>query len=448
MSGKVKTMYRCTECGYTSPKWLGRCPECRTWDAMIEQSPQKATKSAKAAGAVRLADVAPAENGRLATGVAELDRVLGGGVVPGSVVLLAGEPGIGKSTLILQAAAGLQAGGRKLLYVSGEESPAQIRLRAQRLNLDLGALEVVAETSLEPILATAAAEDWDVMAVDSIQSVQCAGPAAAPGTLAQIREAASRLIAVAKAADRSVWLVGHVTKEGSIAGPKVLEHMVDAVLHFEGERSHNLRLLRSYKNRYGSTNEIGVFEMKDSGLVEVENPSALFLAERPIHAAGSVVVPTMEGTRPILVELQALVSQSGLAMPRRQALGIDAARLSLLTAVLEKKVGLRLYDRDVFVNVTGGVRVVEPAADLGLVAAVASSYHDRPAPAEAVFVGEIGLTGEVRGVSRLDVRLREAAKLGFSRAVLPKSEARRLKSPNGMQVEGVGTVADLLELLG
>ena len=388
------------------------------------------------------------EQGRLLTGLGELDRVLGGGVVPGSVVLLAGEPGIGKSTLLLQAASGLGERDGRLLYVSGEESPAQLRLRAERLSLDLTQLTAAAETSLEAILAMAAEHPWDLLAVDSIQSVGSADVLSGPGSLAQIREAAVRLIKLAKTENRPVWLVGHVTKEGAIAGPKVLEHMVDTVLYFEGERSHNLRILRSFKNRFGSINEIGVFEMKDKGLAEVQNPSALFLAERPRQAPGSVVVPTIEGTRPILVEIQALVSASGLAMPRRQALGIDPARLSLLAAVLEKKVGLRLFDRDVFVNVAGGVRVVEPAADLGLVAAVASSYHERPVDYEAVFLGEVGLAGEVRGVSRLETRLREASKLGFKRAVLPRADRNRLKRTGGLDLIGLTSVGDLLEWLG
>ena len=449
---KNKTTYICSECGYASAKWLGRCPECQVWDSFAQSVVTAKVKSGPLSGPapepVTLDKVLAEDGHRLHTGLKELDRVLGGGVVPGSVVLLAGEPGIGKSTLLLQAAAGLASRNRKLLYVSGEESPAQVKLRAERLELDPARLLVLADTSLESIVARAAESEWDLLAVDSIQSVNSSDVASAPGSLAQIRESAGCFINLAKSLGRPVWLVGHVTKEGAIAGPKVLEHMVDAVLYFEGERGLNLRILRSFKNRFGSVNEIGVFEMKDRGLVEVTNPSALFLAERPREAPGSVVLPTMEGTRPILVELQALVSVSGLAMPRRQALGIDPARLSLLTAVLEKKVGLRLYDRDVFVNVTGGVKVVEPAADLGLVAAVASSYHDRPVDPEAVFVGEVGLTGEVRGVGRLDVRLREAEKLGFSKAVLPAGDLKRMKNSGRLSLVGVRNVADLLEWLG
>lgn len=445
---KSRKTFVCSECGHRTPKWLGRCPDCRSWDSFTEEISSGPAHKAKApvTEPITLDSVPIEEGNRLPTGLSELDRVLGGGVVPGSVVLLAGEPGIGKSTLLLQAASGMADKNRRLLYVSGEESPAQIRLRAERLELDLSRLLVLAETSLESIQAVAESRQWDCLAVDSIQSINSYEASSAPGSVTQIREATGQLINLAKKLNRPVWLVGHVTKEGSIAGPKVLEHMVDTVLYFEGERGFNLRVLRSFKNRYGSINEIGVFEMKDNGLSEVENPSALFLAERPTDAPGSVVIPTMEGTRPILVELQALVSASGLAMPRRQALGIDQARLSLLTAVLEKKMGIRLYDRDVFVNVTGGVKVVEPAADLGLVAAVASSYHDRPVDYEAVFIGEVGLAGEVRGVSRLDMRLREAYKLGFKRAVLPKNEVKRLGKTR-LKPIGVSSVGDLLEWL-
>ncbi|MFH1136245.1 MAG: DNA repair protein RadA [Pseudomonadota bacterium] len=447
MASRIKTTFVCAECGSRSASWFGRCPDCQAWDSLAEEKipvRKKNEPEHRPAQPISLDQVPLEQGNRLSTGLREFDRVLGGGVVPGSVVLLAGEPGIGKSTLLLQAAAGLAQNGRLLLYVSGEESTSQIRLRAERLRLDLASLHVIPETNLEAILAAAETCPWDILAVDSIQAVGSVNVPSAPGSLAQIRESSSRLISLAKTLNRPVWLVGHVTKDGAIAGPKVLEHMVDAVLYFEGEQGYNLRILRSFKNRFGSINEIGVFEMKDRGLSEVDNPSALFLAERPKHASGSVVIPTIEGTRPILVELQALVSASGLAMPRRQALGIDPARLMLLTAVLEKKVGLRLYDRDVFVNVTGGVKVVEPAADLGVMAAAVSSYFDLPVDPETVFIGEVGLAGEVRGVSRLDLRLREAQKLGFKRAVLPKSESERVKPPPGLDLAPVASVADLL----
>jgi len=444
---RIKTEYVCETCGHRSFQWLGRCPSCQGWDTFVaaRAAPGRArAKAPGAPGATTLDRLEEVTEVRLETGLAELDRVLGGGMVAGSVVLLAGDPGIGKSTLLLQAASGLSQGGRRLLYVSGEESLAQLKLRAERLGLNPALIHAAAETSLEAIEELAAGGDWDMVAVDSIQAVSDPALGSAPGSLAQIREAAARLIKLAKSENRPVWLVGHVTKDGSIAGPKALEHLVDTVLYFEGERTHNLRILRTFKNRFGSINEIGVFEMKDRGLIEVDNPSALFLAERPAGAPGSVVVPTIEGTRPILVELQALVSASGLAMPRRQSLGLDPARLSLLAAVLEKKVNLKLYDRDIFVNVAGGIRVVEPAADLGLAAAVVSSYFERPVDYEAVFLGEIGLAGEVRGVSRLDVRLKEAAKLGFKRAVLPAGDVKRLRPEPGMELIGLDSLSDLV----
>jgi len=446
---KQKTYYLCGICGYRSPKWLGRCPDCQTWDSMTEEmirtvSPKGGRRENKT-GPVTLDSIPDRIEERLEIGSAELDRVLGGGIVPGSVVLLAGDPGIGKSTLLLQTASALGRRNKRLLYISGEESLVQLRLRAERLGLDLSSLHVAVETSLEGILDVAQDHPWDLLAVDSIQAVSSHEISSAPGSLIQIREAASRLINLAKMENKAIWLVGHVTKDGAIAGPKVLEHLVDTVLYFEGERTHNLRIIRAYKNRFGSINEIGVFEMKDRGLVEVDNPSALFLSERPEAAPGSVVVPTLEGTRPILVEMQALVSASGLAMPRRQALGIDPARLALLAAVLEKKVGLGLFDRDIYINVTGGVRVIEPAADLGLVAAIVSSYHERPVDYRTVFLGEVGLAGEVRGVNRLDVRLGEAAKLGFKKAVLPANDLGRVNSPPDIELVGVGSVTDLLE---
>ncbi|MEE9436611.1 MAG: DNA repair protein RadA [Candidatus Adiutricales bacterium] len=447
---KSKIHYICASCGHRSPKWLGRCPECSSWDSMeeIRSAPSGSSFDSRTGqGPMTLNDLPPGNIGRVLTGLEELDRVLGGGVVPGSVVLLAGDPGIGKSTLLLQAAAELGRRGQRLLYISGEESLSQLKLRAERLGLDLSLLHVAAENTIETILALVKEYPWDMLAIDSIQAISSAETGAAPGSLVQIRETASRLINLAKAENKPVWLVGHVTKDGSIAGPKVLEHIVDTVLYFEGERAHNLRILRSFKNRFGSVNEIGVFEMKDAGLVEVTNPSALFLAERPQEAPGSVVVPTIEGTRPVLIELQALVSVSGLAMPRRQALGVDQARLSLLAAVLEKKAGLKLFDRDIFINVAGGIKVAEPAIDLGLVAGVVSSYFERPVDYEAVFLGEVGLAGEVRGVSRLDIRLKEAAKLGFKRAVLYQNDNKSTGSEADLELVGVNSIADLLEWL-
>ena len=445
---RAKTRYVCSDCGFSTPKWMGRCPQCQTWESLVEEEVKAAAKTAgKGAGTgarpAPLSEVAAAEVNRLSTGLGELDRVLGGGLAPGAVTLLSGEPGVGKSTLLLQAAAGLARHGRRLLYVTGEESAAQVRLRAERLGLDLSTLWVMAETKVEDITAAMEAERWDVAAVDSIQTLvsgELSGVAGSPG---QIRESASRLGTLAKSLNLPLWLVGHITKDGSIAGPKLLEHLVDTVLYFEGDRERALRLLRAFKNRFGSINEIGVFEMTGQGLGEVANPSALFLSERPHEASGSVVTPVMEGQRPLLMEIQALVSSSPLAMPRRQALGVDSARVGLLAAVLEKKVRLKLYDRDIFVNVAGGARISEPAADLAIVAAMASSWIDRPAPEATVFIGEVGLAGEVRTVSHLEARLREAKKMGFERALTPPLEDGRYVDL-GLELCPVKTVAQLL----
>ncbi|MDR1043656.1 MAG: DNA repair protein RadA, partial [Candidatus Adiutrix sp.] len=408
---RAKSRFVCRICAYQSPKWLGRCPSCQAWESLEEEVAPAAgpLKKAVLPGAGRptaLSAVSAEKIDRLSTGLEELDRVLGGGLAPGSVTLLAGEPGVGKSTLLLQAAAHLARRGQRLLYITGEESAAQVRLRAERLALDLEGLWVLPETSVEAAAQALEAEDWDVCAVDSIQTLvsgELGGPAGSP---AQIRDCAARLSALAKSRNLPLWLVGHITKDGGIAGPKLLEHLVDTVLYFEGDRERALRLLRAYKNRFGSVGEIGVFEMTGQGLGEVGNPSALFLSERPARASGSVVAPIMEGRRPLLVEIQALVSASPLAMPRRQSLGVDSARVSLLAAVLEKKVRLKLFDRDIFVNVTGGARVSEPAADLAIVAAMAGSWNDQAAPEDTVFVGEVGLAGEVRSVAQLEPRLR------------------------------------------
>ena len=444
---KPKTRFVCRNCGYTTPKWLGRCPGCQTWESLDEET-VKAPASAKAAGLeparpLVLSAVPAQEADRLPTGLAELDRVLGGGLAPGAVTLLSGEPGVGKSTLLLQAAAGLARRGRRLLYVTGEESAGQVRLRAERLGLDLTTLWVLAETRVETIGQAMTGDDWDVAVVDSIQTLVSAELTGAAGSPAQIRESAAHLSGLAKSRGLPLWLVGHITKDGSIAGPKLLEHLVDTVLYFEGDRERALRLLRSFKNRFGSVNEIGVFEMTGRGLGEVENPSALFLSERPVGASGSVVAPVMEGQRPLLMEIQALVSASPLAMPRRQALGVDSARVGLLAAVLEKKVRLKLFDRDIFVNVTGGARISEPAADLAIVAAMASSWNDRPAPEGTVFIGEVGLAGEVRGAPHLEARLREAHKMGFHRAVIPPMEDKKVKAKD-LELASVKSVGQLL----
>jgi DNA repair protein RadA/Sms len=384
---------------------------------------------------------------RRSTGIGELDRVLGGGLVRGSATLIGGDPGIGKSTLVLQAAAALAEAGARVLYVSGEESPRQIRMRAERLGLENSEALILCETALEEILEQVERLRPDFFGVDSIQTVSSADLSSAPGSVGQVRESAGRLIAAAKSSGASCFLVGHVTKEGFLAGPRVLEHMVDTVLYFEGDRGHSFRVLRAVKNRFGSTNEIGVFEMKDTGLAPVVNPSEIFLAERPFGVPGSVVVASIEGTRPVLVEIQALVTPTSFGTPRRTTLGLDPNRVALLAAVLEKKVGLQLHGRDIFLNVAGGFRVTEPAADLGTVAAVASSFLDRPVDPATLIVGEVGLAGEVRAVGQCEARIREAEKMGFRRCLLPESTERRMKADRGLELVGVRSVEDLWPLL-
>lgn len=383
---------------------------------------------------------------RIASGIGEWDRVLGGGLVRGSLVLLAGDPGIGKSTLLLQALDRM-AQGRDVLYVSGEESAQQLKMRADRLHVTASRLYVLGETALERVLEVIERNPPQVLAVDSIQTIYSLLLDVAPGSISQVRECASRFMRVAKEKNVSIFLVGHVTKDGSIAGPRAMEHLVDTVLYLEGDRTHAFRLLRAVKNRYGSTNEVGVFEMKESGLEEVSNPSQLLLAERPIGVSGSVVVCSVEGTRPLLVELQALVSSTGWPQPRRTSMGIDGNRLSLLLAVLEKKVGFHFAQQDVFVNVAGGVRLTEPAADLALTTAVMSSYLDRALPPDLVVWGEVGLAGEIRGVGHSGLRLTEAHKLGFSTFLMPRSNAERLQQETGVECLGVRSIHDVLELL-
>ena len=383
---------------------------------------------------------------RIASGLGEWDRVLGGGLVQGSLVLLAGDPGIGKSTLLLQALDRM-AQWRDVLYVSGEESAQQLKMRADRLHVTASRLYVLGETALERVLEVIERNPPQVLAVDSIQTIYSLLLDVAPGSISQVRECASRFMRVAKEKNVSIFLVGHVTKDGSIAGPRAMEHLVDTVLYLEGDRTHAFRLVRAVKNRYGSTNEVGVFEMKESGLEEVSNPSQLLLAERPIGVSGSVVVCSVEGTRPLLVELQALVSSTGWPQPRRTSMGIDGNRLSLLLAVLEKKVGFHFAQQDVFVNVAGGVRLTEPAADLALTTAVMSSYLDRALPPDLVVWGEVGLAGEIRGVGHSGLRLTEAHKLGFSTFLMPRSNAERLQQETGVECLGVRSIHDVLELL-
>ncbi|HHQ42923.1 MAG TPA: DNA repair protein RadA [Chromatiales bacterium] len=427
---RARTVYVCSACGAESPKWAGRCPECGAWNTLGETTvqaagPPRAGARAGFAGAagrggpVRLAEVRGAEAGRLATGIEELDRVLGGGLVPGSVVLLGGDPGVGKSTLLLQATAAV-ADRVGALYVTGEESPEQVALRAARLGLEGAPLALLAETAVERIVAEAERARPAVMVVDSVQTLWTEALQSAPGSVAQVRESAAQLTRFAKASGTTVLLVGHVTKEGTLAGPRVLEHMVDTVLYFEGEPGGRLRMVRAVKNRYGAVNELGVFAMTDRGLRAVGNPSAIFLSRHGEAVPGSVVMAALEGTRPLLVEVQALVDQSPLANPRRLAQGLDGARLAMLLAVLHRHGGVGLLDQDVYVNVVGGVRVAETAADLPVVLAALSSFRGRALPRELVVFGEVGLAGEVRPVPGGEQRLREAARQGFRHAIVPR----------------------------
>lgn len=449
---KTRTIYTCTQCGYQSPKWLGRCPDCQQWNTLHEEI-HKEEKSGTArksvstgAAPMLISAIASADEQRRKIGIAELDRVLGGGIVPGALTLIGGDPGIGKSTLLLQAM-GHVACTQRVLYVTAEESALQVKLRAERLGIKAAELYLLAENSLEQIFSQVKKLEPALLVVDSIQTIFTAALESAPGSVSQVRECAGQLMQVAKSSGVPTFIVGHVTKDGSIAGPRVLEHMVDTVLYFEGDASHPYRILRAVKNRFGSTNEIGVFEMVDTGLREVSNPSEIFLAERAEDASGSVVFPTLEGSRPILVELQALVVSAPYGTARRTSIGIDHNRVSLLVAILEKKVGLSLASHDIFVNVAGGVKLNEPAADLAIMAALASSHMNKCIPARTVVFGEAGLAGEIRAVSRPQLRVQEAARLGFERCLLPAGNRKSLDAPLGIQLIGITSVQQALEHL-
>ena len=450
---KTKTQFVCQECGFNSPKWVGRCPECNSWNSLTEEmqaagSSPRHFSLGQTSQPERLAAVATSPGLRLLTGMAELDQVLGGGIVEGSVVLIGGSPGIGKSTLLLQVCTALSRQGKKVLYISAEESVQQAKLRADRLGGVGPELYILSETNLGVLLEHIERLAPEIIIADSIQVLCCDDISSAAGSVSQVRECASRLTMLAKRTGRAVFLVGHVTKEGSLAGPRVLEHLVDTVLYFEGETHTNFRILRAVKNRFGSTNEIGIFEMTTQGLRTVENPSQLFLSERPQHISGSVVVATMEGTRPLLVEIQALVSQTSFGMPRRRSMGIDFNRTSLLTAVLEKRCQMALQMQDIFVNVAGGVSIVEPAADLAVVTAIASGFRELPVAAEDVVFGEVGLGGEVRAVSQVALRIREIQQLGFKRVIMPLANVTQMREhgmPKNLHVEGVTTVRQALD---
>ena len=451
-----KTVFACTECGSQSPKWMGRCEDCGGWNTFVEEKTvapmpsgmKQAPTSAMSGGKAQLySDVNAVVTARLSTGIGEFDRVLGGGIVPGSLVLLGGEPGIGKSTLLLQAAAHFAQSVGPVLYCSGEESEHQIKMRGERLGVGRAPLYLLAETCVERVLEEAQRVKPALLIVDSIQTVFSLKLASAPGSVGQVRQAATDLLFNAKGHNVPTILVGHVTKDGSLAGPKVLEHVVDTVLYFEGERHHAHRVVRAVKNRFGAISELGVFEMTGAGLKAVPNPSALFLAERPKAAPGSAVLCCIEGSRPILVEVQALVSSATFGNARRTALGLDQGRLALLLAVLDKRAGLNLATDDVFVNVAGGMSVEEPAADLAVLAAVASSLRNKPIQGDTVIFGEVGLAGEVRGATQAAMRVREAQQLGFTRCVMPDGNLSSSDVPKGMKIVGVKTVADALDAI-
>lgn len=453
---KAKSKYICQQCGYESPKWLGKCPGCGAWNTLAEELVADAGRYASkqpsgldgvtAAAPKKLKDVGYETDVRIATGNRELDRVLGGGLVQGSLVLVGGDPGIGKSTLLLQICQSLGQ-NHTVLYVSGEESESQIKIRADRLGISTENLLLLSETNLDNAVFQAGSVKPAVMIVDSIQTMFRPDVTSAPGSVGQVREATHVLMRLAKEQNIAVFIVGHVTKEGSIAGPRLLEHMVDCVLYFEGERQQSYRVLRTVKNRFGSTNEIGVFEMKDCGLVEVDNPSEMLLSGRPKDASGSTVVCTLEGTRPVLAEVQALSSPTGFGMARRMATGLDYNRAVLLVAILEKKLGYSMQNQDVYINVVGGIKIVETATDLAVVLAIASNYHNFVIPPDTIILGEVGLTGEVRAISYAERRIVEAKKMGFSRCIVPQANVKGLSAVKGIRMFGVQTVREAIRLI-
>ena len=453
---KTKTVFNCQVCGYQSPKWLGRCPDCNNWNSFVEESYSAPAASDKRRPSVfkdepvLLKQVTYADYGRVKTGIQELDMVLGGGIVPGSIILIGGDPGIGKSTICLQACAGLSENKISVLYISGEESTRQTKMRADRLGKGVGGdcLYIVNQTDLSLIMEYIDKINPQVVFIDSIQVLFSQDISSSPGSISQVRECAGRLTMLAKSRGISLFIIGHVTKEGTIAGPRVLEHIVDTVLYFEGDRFSMHRILRAVKNRFGSINEIGVFEMSASGLAEVENPSEMFLSQRPKNASGTVVVSVLEGSRPLFVEIQALVAHSGFGYARRRSQGFDFNRMNLLVAVLEKRMGLRLENEDIFINVVGGIRIEDPAADLGVSMAIASAFQDRPILADSLILGEVGLTGEIRSILHAGLRINEAGKLGFRTCVLPKWNLSRLNSKfKGLNLQPVSSLRESLEII-
>ncbi len=448
---KVKTKYVCKECGYQSLRWMGKCPGCQEWETLVEEiaTPKNKRGIASVPGTHKpeqITKIKSKEEKRMTVEMEEFNRVLGGGIVPGSVVLIGGDPGIGKSTLLLQISDQVAKQGRNVLYISGEESIRQTKLRADRLKVTSDDLYVLTETNLQYITHQIVQDKPSLVIIDSIQTIFKEDVTSAPGSVTQVRECTMELTKIAKTHGIPIFIVGHVTKEGAIAGPRMLEHMVDAVLYFEGERHHTYRILRGVKNRFGSTNEMGIFEMKELGLVEVLNPSEVFLEERSSGASGSTVVASMEGTRPVLVEIQALISPSSFGNPRRMATGVDSNRVPLLMAVLEKRVGLMLQNQDAYIKVAGGVKLDEPAIDLAIAVSIASSFKDQPTSPEDIFIGEVGLTGEIRRVSRIEQRVQEAAKLGFKRIICSNNNLDGWSAPKGIEIIGVNTVQEALRI--
>jgi len=450
---KLKSKYVCQNCGYASPRWSGKCPECGLWNTFVEEvvdsvevkKSRKTELKSKSANIKLITEVETLSGTRIKTGLEELDRVLGGGIVSGAVMLIGGDPGIGKSTLMLQIADKIK--DRKILYVSGEESSLQIKMRSDRLNYHLENFYILSETNLDIIQAVIQSEEPELIVIDSIQTIHRDDIESAPGTVSQLRESTSLLIHIAKSKNIPIFVVGHITKDGTIAGPKVLEHMVDVVLQFEGERTHSYRILRGIKNRFGSTNEIGIFEMTELGLREVKNPSEVFLSQRNYGASGCSISSAIEGTRPILIEVQALVSATSYGIPQRTSTGFDYKRLNILLAVLEKKLGFHLNKTDVFLNIAGGVKIDETAIDLAVAMSICSSYKDIPIDSETVILGEVGLSGEVRTISYLEKRINEAKKLGFKKVIVPKSNIKGYENTKDFEVIGVEKIKDALDKL-
>ncbi|MBE6011915.1 DNA repair protein RadA [Anaeropeptidivorans aminofermentans] len=451
---KQKSVYICTNCGYETGKWLGRCTQCGEFNTFEESIPEvsrygskeKGKRFSGGKGALKLSDISSMEDKKLSTKINELDRVLSGGIVEGSLMLIGGDPGIGKSTIILQISQTIGEQGKTVLYVSGEESAKQIKLRAGRLSIDTENLLIMSETNLEAINEAVNSINPDFLIIDSIQTIYSGDIASAPGSVTQVRECTSHFMHISKVKGISTIIVGHVTKDGAIAGPKILEHMVDTVLYFEGDKLASYRLIRAVKNRFGATNEIGVFEMRKEGLAEIANPSEYMLTGRPINAPGSVITCSVEGTRPILAEVQALVSKTSFGVPRRTSTGVDYNRVAMLMAVLEKRRGMQLSAYDSYVNIAGGMKITEPAVDAAIIAAIASSYRNIPVAYDTLIFGEVGLTGEMRAVSNAQTRIAEASKLGFKTCIMPKANTKGIKNTENIQVYGISNIIELLEI--